>query len=321
MNRSPLLLSCTLVASLSVANIGSAWSAPATQENIKPTKSTTPKAQTYKAKKSSSSLKNTRTAAVSTMKISREISEPVQVVKLPAPVTVTANPYLSTPGITVPSYTAPSVATLAAAIPAAAIPVIEKPVAVAVPVAIIEAVQPTVVQPVVAQVSAPPAIQPVVQPDKSPAAPGPVVQVAPAKSNNPYMNFSYSPQAQPTLTLPTLSPNNAANSPQKAPLTTNHSAPVAPAQTPNSLNFIFADLKSLLPSLTLPGDVTTILPVIKTVYPTGEKPLVVINFKCPTEVIGITPPPMKALHELLNFGFDGLNKTNLLSFNLQQVCS
>jgi hypothetical protein len=75
-------------------------------------------------------------------------------------------------------------------------------------------------------------------------------------------------------------------------------------------------LKGLLP---LSGD--SILPVIKTVYPTGEKPLVVLNFKCPTEMLGITPPPMKLLHEIVNLGFDGLNKTNLLSFNLQQVCS
>jgi hypothetical protein len=83
-----------------------------------------------------------------------------------------------------------------------------------------------------------------------------------------------------------------------------------------SFNQIFSGLKGLLPQS---GD--SVLPVIKTVYPTGEKPLVVINFKCPTEVIGISTPPMKLLHELLNYGFDGLNKTNLLSFNLQQVCS
>jgi hypothetical protein len=88
------------------------------------------------------------------------------------------------------------------------------------------------------------------------------------------------------------------------------------ADTTNSFNSIFTSLKGLLP---LSGD--SILPVIKTVYPTGEKPLVVINFKCPTEVIGISTPPMKVLHEILNFGFDGLNKTNLLSFNIQQVCS
>ena len=91
----------------------------------------------------------------------------------------------------------------------------------------------------------------------------------------------------------------------------------AASQSSNPVNSIFASLKMMIP---LTGD-SNILPTIKKVYPTGEKPLVVLNFKCPTEVIGITPPPMKLLHEAVNFGFDGLNKTNLLSFNLQQVCS
>jgi hypothetical protein len=91
----------------------------------------------------------------------------------------------------------------------------------------------------------------------------------------------------------------------------------AAPQAANQINSLFASLKMMLP---LTGD-ANILPTIKKVYPTGEKPLVVLNFKCPTEVIGITPPPMKLLHEAVNLGFDGLNKTNLLSFNLQQVCS
>ncbi len=89
------------------------------------------------------------------------------------------------------------------------------------------------------------------------------------------------------------------------------------AASTGSGSSILSSLKMMIP---LTGD-SNILPTIKKVYPTGEKPLVVLNFKCPTEVIGITPPPMKLLHEAVNFGFDGLNKTNLLSFNLQQVCS
>jgi hypothetical protein len=64
----------------------------------------------------------------------------------------------------------------------------------------------------------------------------------------------------------------------------------------------------------------SILPKIKTVYPTGEKPLKVITFKCPTELIGVTPPPVKILHEGVNLAMDGLNRSDLLPFNLQQVC-
>lgn len=92
-------------------------------------------------------------------------------------------------------------------------------------------------------------------------------------------------------------------------------APLDPAQ---SLGQIVNNLKMALPSLPQGGQ--SILPVIKTVYPTGEKPLVVITFKCPTELIGITPLPTKALHDLVNLGLDGINNTNLLAFNMQQVC-
>lgn len=70
----------------------------------------------------------------------------------------------------------------------------------------------------------------------------------------------------------------------------------------------------------LPDSGQSILPSIKKVYPTGEKPLVVVSFKCPTEVLGVTPPTIKLLHNLVDMGMDGLNKTDLLSFNLQQVC-
>lgn len=78
-----------------------------------------------------------------------------------------------------------------------------------------------------------------------------------------------------------------------------------------------SNLKSLLPSI---PEGQSILPSIKKVYPTGEKPLVVLTFKCPTELIGITPIPIKLLHEGVNGVFDVVNATDLLSFNLQQVC-
>lgn len=77
------------------------------------------------------------------------------------------------------------------------------------------------------------------------------------------------------------------------------------------------NLKSLLPHW---QDGQSILPTFKKVYPTGEKPLVVITFKCPTELIGITPIPTKILHEVVNGGMNVVNASNLLSFNMQQVC-
>lgn len=64
----------------------------------------------------------------------------------------------------------------------------------------------------------------------------------------------------------------------------------------------------------------SILPKIQTVYPTGEKPLVVMTFKCPTELVGIDTPSTLILHKVVNGGMDLINRTDLLSFNLQQVC-
>ncbi len=64
----------------------------------------------------------------------------------------------------------------------------------------------------------------------------------------------------------------------------------------------------------------SILPQIKTVYPTGEKPLVVVALKCPTELVGIDTPASAMMHTVVQAGMNLVNSTNLLSFNLQQVC-
>lgn len=69
------------------------------------------------------------------------------------------------------------------------------------------------------------------------------------------------------------------------------------------------------------GGTRSILPTIKKVYPTGEKPLIVVNFHCPTELLGVNTPSTKILHGALDLGFSGVNATNLLPFTLQQVCS
>jgi len=77
---------------------------------------------------------------------------------------------------------------------------------------------------------------------------------------------------------------------------------------------------SALPSLGSGSGEFNLLPRIQTVYPTGEKPLVVLTFKCPTEMVGITTPPITMMREALKLGFEGLNRSNLLPFNLEQVC-
>lgn len=93
--------------------------------------------------------------------------------------------------------------------------------------------------------------------------------------------------------------------------------PVAAAPQASSGGFF----SGLIPSIPLlPDSGQSILPKITKVYPTGEKPLVVVSFKCPTEVVGITPPTIKLLHGAVDLGMAGINKTDLLSFDLQQVC-
>jgi hypothetical protein len=93
--------------------------------------------------------------------------------------------------------------------------------------------------------------------------------------------------------------------------------PMAPVNPADNARQIIGNIKAALPSL---PEGQSLLPSIKKVYPTGEKPLVVVTFKCPTELIGITPIPTKILHDVVDGGMNVVNATNLLSFNLQQVC-
>lgn len=91
------------------------------------------------------------------------------------------------------------------------------------------------------------------------------------------------------------------------------------AMTPrNSARQGFADIKMAMPQIPLFEQ--AILPKVQTVYPTGEKPLVVVTFKCPTELVGIDTPSTLILHKAVNGGMDLINRSNLLAFNMQQVC-
>lgn len=63
------------------------------------------------------------------------------------------------------------------------------------------------------------------------------------------------------------------------------------------------------------------LPSIKKVHPTGERPMVVVSFKCPTEGLGIATPSTKILHGVVDTVLGGVNATNALPWSIQQVCS
>ncbi|KAF0100762.1 MAG: hypothetical protein FD187_1682 [bacterium] len=117
------------------------------------------------------------------------------------------------------------------------------------------------------------------------------------------------PVSVPASPLPQATPVQSAQAPQPEPETA----------VSTSVGGMLEKLKyAIFPNTPPSGQ--AILPTIKTVYPTGEKPLKVLTFKCPTELVGVTPPPTAALHEAVNLAFDGINKTNLLPFNMQQVC-
>jgi len=99
--------------------------------------------------------------------------------------------------------------------------------------------------------------------------------------------------------------------------TTQASTPVSPVAGPGQL---ISGLRDFLPDLHLPSADIDILPSITKVFPTGERPMYVLTFKCPTELVGITPPPTKALRWLITSGMESINSTNLLPFSMQQVC-
>jgi len=190
------------------------------------------------------------------------------------------------------------------------------------------------------------------QPAAAPALPA---FTPPNWANNPYLAYLRPAASAPGEKAEAAKPPAAAQTPAPVAASTNPPTPVGQAQTPtpasgNALPSLpslpplpwsqaaYADPKpkeaakdskslgdmwesfkySVLP--TMPPSDQAILPTIKTVYPTGEKPLKVLTFKCPTELVGVSPPTTKLLHEAVNFAFDGINKTNLLPFNMQQVC-
>jgi hypothetical protein len=359
MKHSPLLYSSTLIASLTLLNIGSAWSAPELQ--VKPKATTAEKAKTSKAKAGKKHVVSKaapfKLASVDAPKSGPAVASIVTTNPYLAsqPVAIlpqAANPYLPSSAISAAVAATPAMAAVhitpapGASAPAIALPVTQ-PVAAATP-----SVAPPVAIPAPVAVQMPAATPPVApvasyQPwNAAPASPNPYLANQPAYTSTDlaklFSQFGNGLKISlPSLPQPSNSAPAMANPTQTAFADATNSLgqiftslkmalpsfpqPVvtptqtAIADTSNSFNQIVSGLKSVLPSL--PSSDTTLLPVIKTVYPTGEKPLVVLNFKCPTEMLGVTPPPMKLLHELVNFGFDGLNKTNLLSFNLQQVCS
>jgi len=380
MNRTPLIVSYSLIASLSLFYIGTSLSDAQAQQNSaeksKVLKSKTAKAKPYRTRAHQpqatpaavKAMPASPTLTAATLTAAPAVAEPLKLAVTEslntfptAPVSTQINPYFANqPAAILPkavqpflpvqaanpqpevapvqvAIAPPAMPTPVVSAPMVAAPVVAPPVAFAPPAAFapptaftppVSAYQPANFRsnPYLAyQYQSTPAPQVMATMDLTPkiyspvtAAPVTVAPVAATPIVKPAVSFA--PQDQlakwagnlPTGWLPSLPFQTSTAAPSFF-----RAATPTSAAAPNNTNTLLSNLKMMIP---LTGD-ADILPTIKKVYPTGEKPLVVINFKCPTELIGITPPPMKLLHEALNLGFDGLNKTNMLSFNLQQVCS
>lgn len=73
---------------------------------------------------------------------------------------------------------------------------------------------------------------------------------------------------------------------------------------------------------TFPGKVVEALPSIKRVFPTGGRELWVVNAKCPAEMVtGQYFFPANALRDAVNGLLGTLNESQLLTFDIQLVCS
>jgi len=74
------------------------------------------------------------------------------------------------------------------------------------------------------------------------------------------------------------------------------------------------------PTLTGLGD-RGILPSATMVTATGDRPVLVVSFKCPTELVGIAPPMVQAVHSLVDVVMNTVNDKKVLTFDMQQVCN
>jgi hypothetical protein len=135
---------------------------------------------------------------------------------------------------------------------------------------------------------------------------------------NPYLAYQQQGAAAAPAKPGAAQPVQGTPSAQANPYLTTATHPFEPVNPWNSVSQGVNAVKLALPSL--PGGDFSILPKIKTVYPTGEKPLKVLTFKCPTELVGITTPPIKLLRGGVDLVMEGLNRSDLLPFNMQQVC-
>jgi len=140
------------------------------------------------------------------------------------------------------------------------------------------------------------------------AAPSPVAAAAPV-ATAPATVVAQAPLKAASAATPAVNPyllNSVA-----------YNQPYTPVNPSNGLGQVFSDFKLALPSL--PSSDQSILPTIKKVQPTGEKPLYVLTFKCPTELVGITTHPLRPCVGWSPRAWTA-QQHRPAPFNMQQVC-
>ena len=65
----------------------------------------------------------------------------------------------------------------------------------------------------------------------------------------------------------------------------------------------------------------SIIPKIKKYDFPGQRSLVTVSTKCPTELVGVSTPSSLVFHEMIDGGMQMINRTQVLPIELQQVCT
>lgn len=338
MKALPQLLSCLLVVSVSLPNSGEAWSATPSGKSLSKSSAKAPvkraRLANGKAKRPIKSEQSTVVAAApagaseppvekkvasaplpssSTTSVASVTPPVAQVVKHDAP-PAKVNPYL--PG---------AIAMAAPVNPYLPVPATPSAWAKA-PETAFAVAAASKVDPAPAIATAPVVVLAAPESASQPPAPASREEDIASASARAWAKIVAGPTAAPVLApISVAAPTAAVATPAGNPYLGYRMAYNPPA-SPTTFNSVtdsgqlLGSLRNLLPEPHLPSADIDILPSITKVYPTGERPMYVLTFKCPTELVGITPPPTKALRWLITSGMDSINSTNLLPFSMQQVC-
>lgn len=84
-------------------------------------------------------------------------------------------------------------------------------------------------------------------------------------------------------------------------------------------------LQARYPLLALPSTgfmaERNLLPTARLIDTGSDRAVLIVSFKCPTELLGVAPPTIQLLHNAFDLVAGLVNQAQLLSFDVQQVCN